>query len=42
MKSSPNIHVLSKLKDTFLGSNFFFINIAVPAYFESERDHQTR
>lgn len=42
MHATLNIHVLSKLNDTFFGSNFFFIIIAVPAYLESERDHQTR
>lgn len=36
------IPILSRLKKTFLGGEHFFINNAVPAYLESERDHQTR
>lgn len=31
----------SSEKETFFGWKHFLMNNAVPAYFESERDHQT-
>lgn len=36
------IPVLSSEKETFTGPRHFFTNNAVPAYLESDRDHQTR
>lgn len=37
----PALLVRSSEKETFCGSKHFLISNAVPAYFESERDHQT-
>ena len=36
------IPILSRLKKIFFGWKHFFTINAVPAYFESARDHQTR